>query len=341
MLLFNLHVCLNFINSIVGLKQEIHHTNDILAKEKKSKNVLSFYKFSVQIISLFIIVLIACIYMFNHQNSVLLSIIILCLMYLLLNIDYIAEIYTKPSLNKRYELDQTNVFGMLMFSIAYFINDDFWIEIIMFHDLFTINYLSDLYQLLILSLAFAIYYLFIISIIPLIFRNLNNIIKRMKFRYLKTVKTKIEKMLSLKNLIFYYPCLKYVLKNNIKRLKFIVLMFSFIIELFLNVISIIIYLVYFCFRVCILVFYKLCCYIKSIFSLFCSMQTELYFSKFIRLSIIASLFTTIYVANFQMNLKLSESENFYEFLAGTIIIPLFYDSLHRIKELSKKEKENG
>ena len=163
----------------------------------------------------------------------------------------------------------------------------------------------------------------------------------MKFRYLKTVKTKIEKMLLLKNLIFYYPCLKYVLKNNIKRLKFIVLMFSFIIELFLNVLSIIIYLVYFCFRVCILVFYKLCCYIKSIFSLFCSMQTELYFSRFIRLSIIASLFTTIYVANFQMNLKLSESENFYEFLAGTIIIPLFYDSLHRIKELSKKEKENG
>lgn len=332
----NLFVYSNFIKSFFGNNHKKHQANEILSKDKKSKIDFPFYKISIQIISLFIIIFITFIYLFKHQKSVMLLMVIFCLVHLLLEFGYIADIYTKPSLDKKYVLDQTNIFGMLMFFIAYSINDDYWMKIIMLHDLFAINYLSDLYQLFILSLAFSIYYLFIISIIPLIFGNLNDIIKHIEFRNLKTNKTKIEKILSLKNLSFYYPCLIYFSKNNIKRLKIIVLIVSFIFDLIINILRSILYLINFCFKVCILAFYKLCCYIKSIFSLFCSMRTEFYFSKFIRISIIVALFTTIYVANFQINLKLSESKNFFEFLAGTIIIPLFYDSLHRIKELSKK-----
>ena len=322
------------IIEIAKIVRKKYFTHNQSFNEKKCQN-----NETSLVASIFILVFIITAIFFNNDivQRINFLIFLLCFCYFTKTL---LQVLISPDLNNFYSFDFKNFLGFFTFLFVFAIY--FNMDNIISNFLNNINN-KDAYDTLlvmfILCLVF-IYIFFIIALIPCIFSEFNKI-----FKYL------FEKTRLFFNKIFN---LMYLLIN--KFFKMIIVCFESIDKtfdelkddktFFSNVKAILIFIIknllklVLIFIYCIIYgLYKLIYYILNILLITCyffdilsKTNNELYLSFFIRISIIFSLLFTYIILSKNQYLISYTNYTVFEFLDGTILIPLIYDSINEYKK---------
>lgn len=310
--------------------------HNILKNEKKNKDNNRSISIVILISLLIVFVIIfSLLQKFNIVNKFNFIFFVLTLFSFL---NYLLRIYNLLKPLSKYTFDQTSILGVFAYVFSTNGTEDFFQKINFYCARVNNSDLHDFIFIIVIIVFSFLYFLLIVAFIPAIANKFISIFaialkekkKIIANLYMKIV-SKIIKMISIDSMSF-----KVDRTNNAGTralINFVITFFAYLLKIlkcscYLMMSFLLIFILF------VLSFFKKCfIMVNSCFIHLSKIDNEINLSFYIRVSIIASMIITMIIISKYNILKNDINYDIYEYVSGTILIPLILDSINKYREI--------
>ena len=310
--------------------------HNILKNEKKNKD--NNRSISIVILISLLIIFVIIFLLLQKLNIVNKFNFIIFILTLFSFLNYLLRIYNLPKPLSKYTFDQTSILGVFAYVLSTNGTEDFFQKIYFYCTRVNNSDLHDFIFIVVIIVFSFLYFLLIVAFIPAIANKfISTFVIALKEKkkiianlYLKIV-SKILKIISIDSMSF-----KVDRTNNADTRALINCVITFFAYL-LNILKWSCYLMMsflLIFILFVLLFIKKCLVmVNSCFTHLSKIDNEINLSFYTRISIIASMIITMVIISKYNILKNDINYDIYEYVSGTILIPLILDSINKYREI--------
>lgn len=309
--------------------------HNILKNEKKNKD--NNRSFSIVILMSLLIIFVIIFSLLQKLNIVNKFNFIIFILTLFSFLNYLLRIYNLPKPLSKYTFDQTSILGVFAYVLSTNGTEDFFQKIYFYCTRVNNSDLHDFIFIVVIIVFSFLYFLLIVAFIPAIANEfISTFVITLKEKkkiianlYLKIV-SKILKIISI-NMSFKVDRTKNA--DTRALINCVITFFAYLLKIlkcscYLMMSFLLIFILF------VLWFIKKCLVmVNSFFTHLSKIDNEINLSFYIRISIIASMIITMVIIS-KYNILINDiNYDIYEYVSGTILIPLILDSINKYREI--------